>query len=86
MHGGDFLSASAKAVFRVGGLKGDEGGREIEHTLSQIDGVRAVRVSTGDGAVGVDFDPGVIGEDFIKRTLNSLGYSPYLFPEIAGPE
>lgn len=73
------MPAKERAVFRVGGLKGDEGGKEIEHTLMQIDGVRSVRVNTGDSMVGVDFDPGVTGEEYLKRTLNSLGYSPYVF-------
>lgn len=73
------MSESVRAVFRVGGLRGDEGSREIEHTLVQIDGVHRVEVNGDNSTVGVDFDPGVIREDYLKRTLNSLGYSPYVF-------
>ena len=73
------MSESARAVFRVGGLKGDEGSREIEHTLAQIDGVHRVEVNKDNSTVDVGFDPGVIREDYLERTLNSLGYSPYVF-------
>ncbi|MCL4441901.1 MAG: heavy-metal-associated domain-containing protein, partial [Firmicutes bacterium] len=72
------MSESARAVFRVGGLSGDEGSREIEDTLAQIDGVHSVDVSLPDSTVDVYYDPGVIREEYIERTLNSLGYSPYV--------
>lgn len=72
------MSGSARAVFRVGGLKGAEGSREIEHTLAQIDGVISVNVSLPDGSVNINYNPGVIRKEYIERTLNSLGYSPYL--------
>ena len=75
-----FLAETDSTVLKVGGLKGMEGGKEIEDAFSQIDGVRSVKVSIADSTVRIDFDPGIIREDFIKRTLNTLGYSPYIFP------
>lgn len=73
------MGETARTVFRVGGLKGEEGRKEIEHSLVQIDGVRKVLVSMPEGMVNIEYDPGVIREDYLERTLNSLGYSPYLF-------
>lgn len=38
------MARAARTVIRVGGLKDQEGRKEIEHNLIQIDGVREVRV------------------------------------------
>nr|WP_152947722.1 heavy-metal-associated domain-containing protein [Desulfofundulus thermobenzoicus] len=65
-------------TFRVGGLQDDQGRKEIEHNLIQIDGVEEVRVSLEDGTVDVRYDPEVIRREYLERTLNSLGYSPYV--------
>lgn len=77
------MAKTARAVFRVGGLRDQDGWDEIEHNLILIDGVRDVRVSMTDGTVNVEFDPGEIREEYLERTLNSLGYSPYV---MAGDE
>lgn len=69
---------TAHEVVRVGGLQGREGGREIEHNLIQVDGVIEVLVSPEQDTVTVQYDPAVTSGDYIRRTLNSLGYSPYL--------
>ncbi|MFZ5634629.1 MAG: heavy-metal-associated domain-containing protein [Bacillota bacterium] len=74
------MNKTGRALFRVGGLKDQEGRKEIEHNLIQIDGVRNVRVSIPDRTVNVEFDPGVIREEYLERTLDSLGYSPYVLP------
>ncbi|MFZ5595750.1 MAG: heavy-metal-associated domain-containing protein [Bacillota bacterium] len=78
------MADSEKAVFKVGGLRDSGGAREIEHNLSLIDGVRDVLVSAADRTVRVEFDPGVIREEYLKRTLDSLGYSPYVFQDRQG--
>ena len=77
-NGGDFLSCTVRTSFRVGGLKDDSGRKEIEHNLIQIDGVRRVAVSMQESTVNIEFEPGVIREEYLKRTLDSLGYSPYI--------
>ncbi|MCL6478005.1 MAG: heavy-metal-associated domain-containing protein [Peptococcaceae bacterium] len=74
------MNKTGRAVFRVGGLKDNAGREEIEHNLIQIDGVRNVQVSVPDQRVNVEFDPGVIREEYLERTLDSLGYSPYVLP------
>lgn len=66
----------AEKTFLVDGLFSEEGKKEIEHNLIEIDGVQDVKVSLGDGAVKVQYDPSVIREDYLQRTLDSLGYSP----------
>lgn len=73
------MSESARTSFKVGGLKGENGRKEIEHNLIQIDGVRNVAVSVPESTVSIEFDPGVTREEYLKRTLDSLGYSPYVF-------
>jgi copper chaperone len=70
--------SSFKETLWVGGLRDADGGREIEHNLIQVDGVRDVQVDLDEGAVTVDYDPAVISGEYLRRTLNSLGYSPYV--------
>ncbi len=62
----------------VGGLCGADSGLEIEHNLIQVDGVRDVQVAVDEGTVTVNYDPAVISGEYLRRTLNSLGYSPYV--------
>lgn len=69
---------TAREIIRVGGLRDEDGKKEIEHNLIQVDGIRNVRVSLQDQAVHVDYDTSVISGDYIRRTLDSLGYSPYV--------
>lgn len=69
---------TAGARFRVGGLQDEKGRREIEHNLIEIDGVREVKVSMPEKEVNILYDPGVIREEYLERTLDSLGYSPYV--------
>lgn len=59
-------------------MRGSEGGKEIEHNLIQVDGVVDVAVSPEQGTVAVDYDPAVISGEYIRRTLDSPGYSPYV--------
>ncbi|MCL6610430.1 MAG: heavy-metal-associated domain-containing protein [Peptococcaceae bacterium] len=72
------MGRTTRAAIRVGGLKGREGLKEIEHNLIQIDGVKEVQISLPESTVNIEYDPGVIREEYLKRTLNSLGYSPYV--------
>ncbi|OAT82949.1 heavy-metal-associated domain-containing protein [Desulfotomaculum copahuensis] len=65
-------------VFKVGGLRDELNGREIEHNLIQLDGVEEVRVSLPEGSVQVRYDPAVTDREYLARTLDSLGYSPYV--------
>lgn len=73
-----FLETSS-IVLKVGGLRDVQGRREIEHNLIQIDGVRHVSVSVPTREINVEFDPRVIRKEYLERTLDSLGYSPYVF-------
>lgn len=63
------------AVYQVGGLKGDHCRDRIEHTLSHLGGVAAVRVDLGAKQVKVEYDPAVIPSGYLEETLQSLGYS-----------
>jgi len=68
----------AHRAIRVGGLRGAGGAREIEHNLLQVDGVREVSVALDEGLVSVAYDPSVVSPAYLRRVLNSLGYSPYV--------
>jgi len=74
---GDNVRSVQETVW-VGGLHDSDGGLEIEHNLIQVDGVRKVQVAVDEGAVTVNYDPTVISGEYLRRTLNSLGYSPYV--------
>lgn len=74
----DDAKNSTRMSTRVGGLSDEDGKKEIEHNLIQVDGVQEVEVSLDDNTVTVNFDKAVISNDYILRTLNSLGYSPYI--------
>lgn len=69
---------TVRARFKVGGLQNDMGRQEIEHNMIQIDGVREVKVSMPEKEVNILYDPEVIREEYLERTLDSLGYSPYV--------
>ncbi|MFZ5646208.1 MAG: heavy-metal-associated domain-containing protein [Bacillota bacterium] len=73
------MSQTVRTSFKVGGLNSEDGRKEIEHNLIQIDGVQNVAVLMPESTVSIEFDPGVIREEYLKRILNSLGYSPYVF-------
>ncbi|WP_066634279.1 heavy-metal-associated domain-containing protein [Desulfolucanica intricata] len=64
-------------TYKVGGLFDEQGQKEIEHNLIQVDGVKKVDISIPEHTVAVQFDSAAIEEDWIKRTLNSLGYAPF---------
>ena len=74
----DDAKNSTRMSARVGGLSDEDGKKEIEHNLILVDGVQEVEVSLDDNTVTVNFDKTVISNDYILRTLNSLGYSPYI--------
>ncbi len=74
---GDNVGTVQETVW-VGGLRNADGGLEIKHNLIQVDGVRDVQVAVDEGAVTVNYDPAVISGEYLRRTLNSLGYSPYV--------
>lgn len=64
-----------QCTYNLGGVFGPEAKYEIESTLSQMESIRSVSVDSGLGQVQFQFDPGSISEEFIKNTMNSLGYS-----------
>ncbi|WP_347489655.1 heavy-metal-associated domain-containing protein [Desulfoscipio sp. XC116] len=71
-------AGTARETIWVGGLHDVDGSREIEHNLIQVDGVQEVQVALDEGSVTVNYDPAVISGEYLRRTLNSLGYSPYV--------
>ncbi|MDQ0285281.1 copper chaperone CopZ [Desulfofundulus luciae] len=72
------MGDSVTTTFRVGGLWDEQGSKEVEHNLIQLDGVEEVRVFLENGTVDVRYDPEVIRREYLERTLDSLGYSPYV--------
>lgn len=69
---------TARETILLGGLHNKDGGKEINHNLIQIDGVKDVSISLNEGAVTVAYDPTEINVDYLRHILDSLGYSPYV--------
>lgn len=67
--------AAKKAIYKVGGLKGDHCRDRIEHTISHLDGVDDVKVDLNGKQVTVEYDSAVIASGYIEETLQTLGYS-----------
>nr|WP_018086112.1 heavy-metal-associated domain-containing protein [Desulfurispora thermophila] len=74
----------ATASFSVGGLFDSQNQAEIKDVLQDIDGVQKVNVDLQEKRVDVTFDSTVLPADYLARTLNSLGYSPYVDIEQQG--
>ncbi|MCF8010128.1 MAG: cation transporter [Clostridiales bacterium] len=75
------MTNSINKTFVVGGLFSEEGVKEIEHNLIQIDGVEQVEASVNTGNVDIKYDPEVIQDVYIKKNLDTLGFSPRVFDE-----
>lgn len=67
--------ATKKALYTVGGLKGEHCRARIEHTLSHLPGVTSVDVNIGTKQVDVAYNPELIAGGYIEETLQTLGYS-----------
>ena len=63
------------AVYRVGGIKGDQCRERIENTFSQLDGVSKVDVDSAAKEVKITHDPQAVSSGYIEETLQALGYS-----------
>lgn len=64
-----------QSVYHVGGIKGNHCRDRIEHTLSHLHGVSAVKVDMSSKQVSVDHDESITPSGYIEETLQSLGYS-----------
>lgn len=71
----DQSNSTKKAIYRVGGLKGDHCRDRIEHTLSHLPGVSGVDVNINNRQVSVNYNPDIIASGYIEETLQTLGYS-----------
>lgn len=70
-NGGNLVTRS----FRVGGMDEPDAGAEIEDTIGKIDGVKKVAADRASQMVSIEFDSGEVTEEWITRTLNTLGHS-----------
>jgi len=64
-----------KRTYRLGGVFSPDDVSEIEYTLNEMKNISDVHVDLHSKQVSFQFEPGEASEDFIKNTLNSLGYS-----------
>lgn len=69
--GGNLVTLS----FKVGGMSDPDAGAEIEDTIGKIDGVKKVAADRASQVVSIEFDPGEVSEEWITRTLNTMGHS-----------
>ena len=70
-NGGNLVTRN----FRVGGMNDPDVGAEIEDAIGKIDGVKQVAADRASQVVSVEFDPGEVSEEWITRTMNTLGHS-----------
>ena len=66
---------SVTRSFKVGGMDDPDAGAEIEDAIGKIDGVKKVAADRASQVVSVEFDLGEVSEEWITRTLNTLGHS-----------
>jgi len=69
--GGNVVNRS----YKVGGMSDLYAGTEIEDAIAKIDGVKKVAADRTSQLISIDFDPGEVSEEWITRTLNTMGHS-----------
>lgn len=69
------MEGQKKKTYRLGGLTSNYSEKRVEETLSQMHSIKNVDVNMNKKEVTFSYEPDEIEEDFIKSTLNALGYS-----------
>jgi copper chaperone CopZ len=69
------VEGKIKRTYKLGGLTSDYSEYRVEETLSQMHSIHNVDVDIPNKQVSFTFEPDEIEEEFIKSTLNTLGYS-----------
>jgi len=69
------MADKVRANFKLSGLNSPDNKRNIEDTLSDIDALENVHVDMNSREISLNYDPDRVNEDYIKTTLNSMGYS-----------
>lgn len=67
--------SNQKRTYRLGGVFAKDDTTEIEYTLNEMKSVSDVQVDLTNHQVSFQFEPEKIPEEFIKNTINTLGYS-----------
>lgn len=62
-------------TYTLGGVFSPKAKSEIENTLTEMKSLQGVELDLTSKKVSFQFEPEHISEDFIRHTLNSLGYS-----------
>lgn len=61
--------------WRVGGLDSNESKIHLQGSLSEMKSIEDVDVNMIERTLNFSFNSQTMNEDFIKHTINSLGYS-----------
>lgn len=64
----------SSTVLHVEGMSCSHCKASVEKALKTLDGVNEANVSLEAKTVAIDFDPGVVNEDSLKRTIADAGY------------
>lgn len=64
-----------KISYQLGGLTKPGCKQNIEGTLSEVSALQNVHVDMQTKELTLEYDPDRVGEDYIKSTLNAMGYS-----------
>lgn len=66
---------SQKRTYKIGGVFDQDDKSEIEYTLNEMKSISNVTVDVNSQQVSFAFEPEKIPEEFIKNTINTLGFS-----------
>jgi copper chaperone CopZ len=64
-----------KRTYTLGGVFDERAKSKIEYTLNEMKTISDVQVDLNSKQVSFQFVPEQIQEEFIKNTINTLGYS-----------
>jgi len=64
----------SNTLLHVEGMSCSHCKASVEKALKTLDGVNEANVSLEAKTVSIDFDPGVVNEDSLKRTIADAGY------------
>ena len=64
-----------KSHFSIGGMQCSFCTTTLSEGISGINGVSSVNINIGNGEMLVGFDPDLVGENDIERTVRKLGYT-----------
>jgi len=64
----------ASTVLHVEGMTCNHCKMSVEQALKTLDGVKEAQVDLAAKTVAIEFDPGTVNEEGLKKTISATGY------------